>query len=146
QGALAQYKKLLEVDPGFNRVHGDLAWVYALQGNYAEALAEVDKIPQAPDVWLQWWRAWIYALSGRRAESLELTRGLEDRSRREYGRHVAIGTLWMALNDKDRGFAHFKKACEQRDPALSGVKVSPFFDAARADPRFKDLLRCVHLE
>src|SRR5262249_6689238 len=148
QGALAQFKKVLETDPGFNRVHGDLAGLYALQGKYAEALAEVDKIPELPDGALQWWRAWVYALSGRRAESLELVRGLEDRSLapallgREYARHVDMGNLWLALNDKDRAFAHFMKACEVRDVGLSRVKVCPDFDAARADPRFKDLLRC----
>jgi serine/threonine-protein kinase len=146
QGALAQYKKVLEVDPEFNRVHASLAWLYALQGKHAEALAEVDKMPQLSDVGLQWWRAWIYALSGRRAESLELTRGLEDRSRREYVSHVGLGRLWLALNDKDRAFAHLMKACEVRENGLAGVKLDPHFDAARADPRFQDLLRCVHLE
>ena len=92
-------------------------------------------------------RARVYALSGRRSESLELVRGLEDRSRREYVPHVALGHVWLALNDKDRAFAHFMKACELREVGLvAGVKVSPVFDAARADPRFKDLLRCLHLE
>jgi tetratricopeptide (TPR) repeat protein len=146
QGALAQLKKVLEVDPGFTPVHGNLAGLYVLQGKYAEALAEMDKIPQLSDVGLQWWRAWIYGLSGRRAESLELTRGLEDRSRREYVSHLGIGILWMALDDEDRAFAQFMKACEVREDGLSGVKVDPIFDAVRADPRFQDLLRCVHLE
>jgi hypothetical protein len=54
--------------------------------------------------------------------------------------------LWLALNDKDRAFAHFMKACEAREVGLIWVKVDPAFDAARADPRFKDLLRCMHLE
>jgi len=146
EGALAQFKKVLEMDPGFKPVHGSLAALYALQGKDAEALAEVDKMREVPDMGLQWFRAWIYALSGRRAESLELTRGLEERSRREYVPHTGLGNLWMALNDKDRAFSHFMKACEAREVGLHGVKVSPFFDAARADPRFQDLLRCVHLE
>jgi tetratricopeptide (TPR) repeat protein len=136
----------LEMDPGFNPVHANIATLYALQGKYAEALAEVDKMREAPDIWLQGFRAWIYALSGRRSESLELVRGLEERSRREYFSHAGLGNLWMALNDKDRAFAHLMKACEQRDPGLGSVKVSPVFDAARADPRFQDLLRCVHLD
>jgi len=50
------------------------------------------------------------------------------------------------LNDKDRAFAHFMKGCELREAGLFVVKVSPVWDPARADPRFKDLLRCVHLE
>ena len=141
-----QLKKVLEMDPEFDPVHGSLAFVYTLQGNYAEALAELDKMRERRDVNVQLSRARIYALSGRREESLELARGLEDRSRREYISHSRIGLLWLALNDKDRAFAHFMKACELREAGLSGLKVSPVFDAARADPRFKDLLRCVHLE
>ena len=75
-----------------------------------------------------------------------MVQGLEERFPREYHSRVGLGRLWLALNDKDRAFAHFMKACEVREVGLSGVKVSPIFDAARADPRFKDLLRCVHLE
>jgi serine/threonine-protein kinase len=146
QGALAQFKNVLEMDPEFNPVHGNLAFVYLLQGKYSEALAEYDKMREVPDVRLQAWRARVYALSGRRAESLELARGLEDRSRREYVSHASLGLLWLALNDKDRAFAHFMKGCELRESGLGYVKVSPAFDAARADPRFKDLLRCAHLE
>jgi serine/threonine-protein kinase len=146
EGALAQYKKVLETDPEFTPVHGHLATLYALQGKYAEALAEVDKIPGISEVGLQYFRAWVYALSGRTAESLELARSLEDRSRREYVSHVTLGSLWMALNDKDRAFAHLMKACEVRDDVLAYVRVFPNFDAARADPRFKDLLHCMHLE
>jgi len=106
----------------------------------------VDKIPQLSDVRLQWWHAWVYALSGRTAESLELVRGLEERFGREYHSHAGIGMLWLALNDKDRAFAHFMKACEVREELLASLKVNLAFDAARADPRFKDLLRCAHLE
>jgi len=146
EGALAQYKKVLEMDPGFKPVHAHLATLYALQGKDAEALAEVDKMGEVPDMALPWFRAWVNALSGRRSDSLEFVRGLEERSRREYVSHVSLGMLWMALNDKDRAFEHFMKGCEAREVGLPGVKMSPIFDAARADPRFKDLLRCVHLE
>src|SRR5262249_32536923 len=137
EGALAQYKKVLEMDPEFN-VHAGLASLYALQGKYAEALAEVDKMREVRDVTLQWFRAWVYVLSGRREESLELARGLEDRSRGGYVSHTEIGILWLALNDKDRAFAQFMKACEVREIRLYlfAVKVHPVFDAARADPRF----------
>src|SRR5262249_50806447 len=146
EGALAQFKKVLEMDPGFKPVHAHLATLYALQGKDAEALAEVDKMAEVPDMALPWFRAWVNALSGRRSESLEFVRGLEERSRREYVSQFSLGMLWMALNDKDRAFSHFMKACEAREVGLHGVKVNPFFDAARADPRFQDLLRCVHLE
>jgi tetratricopeptide (TPR) repeat protein len=146
EGALAQYKKVLEMDPEFNRVHGDIASLYLSQGKYAEALAEFDKMREVRDVDVQAFRARVYIRSGRRAEAVELVRGLEDRSRREYVSPVDMGYLWMALNDKDRAFAHLMKACEVRAVGLVGVKVSPDFEAVRDDPRFKDLFHCVPLE
>src|SRR5262249_10795093 len=128
EGALAQYKEVREMDPEFKPGQSDLARVYVFQGKYVEALAEVEKIPQITDIGLQWWRAWIYALSGRRAESLELVRGLEERFARKYQWHVGLGTLWLALNDKDRAFAHFMEACKVREVGLTYVKGDPAFD------------------
>lgn len=77
-----------------------------------------------------------------------MTRSLEGRSRRESVSHSDIGILWLALNGKDQAFPRFIKACDLREMKLllSPVKVHPNFDAARADSRFKDLLRCMHLE
>jgi hypothetical protein len=43
-------------------------------------------------------------------------------------------------------FSWFEKACEDRDPNIIIIKVEPLLDGLRADPRFAELLRKMHLE
>lgn len=144
--ATAQLKKTLEMDPGFEVARLGLLWVYSLQGKYDDALAELDKLRLTPSTTVEALRAQIHALAGRRSEALRILRELEDRSRHEYLAPSSLGLIWLALGDKDRAFALFEKACAVRDSRFRSLKVDPSYDAFRSDPRFKDLLKCAHLE
>ena len=117
-----------------------------LQGKYDDALAELDKIRQAPSGLAEALRARIHARAGRRPEALQLLHDMEERSGRGYVRASQLGIVWVALGDKDRAFALFEKGCSERDSLLHYVKSDPSFDPVRSDPRFKQLLKCLHLE
>src|SRR5467141_637580 len=145
-GAASRLKKNLEMDPSFWLSHLDLAGAYMLQGKYDDALAELDKIRQAPSGLAEALRARIHARAGRRAEALRLLHHMEERSGRGYVRASQLGIVWVALGDKDRAFALFEKGCSERDSLLHYVKSDPSFDPVRSDPRFKQLLKCLHLE
>jgi hypothetical protein len=49
------------------------------------------------------------------------------------------------LGDKERALTYLEQAYEERDPALFYLKVGPFFNPLRAEPRFQALLRRVNL-
>ncbi len=49
--------------------------------------------------------------------------------------------LYAALGDKQEAFKWLQKAYEARDGQLGFLKVNPFMDSLRSDPRFQDLLR-----
>jgi hypothetical protein len=51
-----------------------------------------------------------------------------------------LANLYGALGDSDRAFALFDEAYEARDNIMVLLKVDPFFDSLRADPRFATLL------
>ena len=51
----------------------------------------------------------------------------------------------LALGNYDEAFEWFERAYEKRESILQSVKVHPFFNPVRSDPRFKDLLRRVGL-
>ena len=52
-----------------------------------------------------------------------------------------MGNAYGGLGDIDRAIAWYEKGMEERAPNMIYMKVSPTFDAARADPRFHALLR-----
>ena len=146
--AMERLKKTLEMDPGFEFGRVTLAFLYAWQGRHAEALAEIDKFRLSTATFDLANRALLYAMAGRTVEARRLLRDLEQRSRREYVSSVARALVWAELGDKDRAFALLDQGCALHDPWLVdwGVRVDPSFDPLRSDPRFKRLLKCVHLD
>lgn len=52
-----------------------------------------------------------------------------------------IASIYAALGDKDKAFTELEKAFEERDYFMPRIKVDPFMDPLRDDPRYKDLLK-----
>ena len=67
-------------------------------------------------------------------------------STRSYLPAYQIGVVFAGLGNADQVFSWFDKACEDRDPDILMIKVEPLLDGLRADPRFAELLRKMHLE
>jgi hypothetical protein len=67
-------------------------------------------------------------------------------AKREYVSAATRGLTWVALGEKDRGYALLAQACAEADWRLRDAKVNPLFDTLRAEPRFHELLKCIHLE
>ncbi len=57
-----------------------------------------------------------------------------------------LATVYAGLGDADRAFDELKRALSARDVRLIQLKVMPEFEALRADPRFKALLKEIGLE
>jgi hypothetical protein len=49
--------------------------------------------------------------------------------------------VYAGLGEIDRAFEYLEKAFEERSSYMAYLKVTPFVDALRGDPRFGDLLR-----
>ena len=56
------------------------------------------------------------------------------------------GLIRIALGQKDRGYALLEEACATNDWRLRDTKIHPIFEPLRKEPRFHDILRCIHLE
>ena len=145
EGAVRYYTRTLEMDPGFLISRAMLGGTYAAQGKYAEAEAEFEKSQDLVNR-TEGPRGVSYALSGRRADALRLVSGMEERASRGFVSPAARGYIWVALGEKDRGFALLEKACAETDWRLREAKVDPLYGSMRPDPRFQALLKCVHLE
>lgn len=85
------------------------------------------------------------ARAGRRTEALRLINELKRRRRTAYVPAGAFINPYLALGDYDEAFVWFERAYQEHSNILQFLKVHPFFDPVRQDPRFKDLIRRVGL-
>ncbi len=89
--------------------------------------------------------ATAYAHSGRRTQALRIIDELKQQRRTTYVPASAFLNPYLALGDYDQAFVWFEHAYQEKSAILQWLKVHPFFDPVREDPRFKDLVRRVGL-
>lgn len=81
-----------------------------------------------------------YAGAGRRAEALRVLGELQQRRQRGYVPPAAFLNAYLGLGDKEEAFAWMERAAEERSNIMQFLKVHPFFDSIRGDPRFAEFL------
>jgi Flp pilus assembly protein TadD len=87
----------------------------------------------------------VYAVSGKKAEARAVLDELKQRSRKEYVPADNIALVYAGLGEKDQAFTWLEKAYEEHAFKMAWLKVEPYWDSLRSDPRFSDLLRRVGL-
>jgi serine/threonine-protein kinase len=90
--------------------------------------------------------ATAHARAGHRAEALHLIDELKRQREKSYIPAGALINPHLALGDYDEAFVWFERAYQEQSNILQFVKVHPFFDPVRDDPRFKDLVHRVGLD
>jgi serine/threonine protein kinase len=143
--AIAQLKKELKVDPNPANSRIWLATAYAFKGMHKEALAECDHL-QGMHGGFDMNLGYIYAVAGRRDKSLLILDRLRELGTREYVDPYSFASIYAGLGDKDQTIAWLRKGLEARSINMVFLKIEPFFDSLRSDPRFRELLKNVGLE
>ncbi len=87
-----------------------------------------------------------YSHAGRRSDALRLLTQLQKRRRAGYVPAGAFVNAYLGLGENDQAFAWLEQAYKEQSNILQFLKVHPFFDPIRADPRFADLGRRTGLE
>jgi TolB-like protein/Flp pilus assembly protein TadD len=82
-----------------------------------------------------------YAGAGRRKEALRVLGELLRRRQRGYVPPAAFLNAYLGLGDKEEAFAWMERAAEERSNIMQFLKVHPFFDSLRGDPRFAEYVR-----
>ena len=141
--AIEQLQETLKMDPDFDAAHFWLAHAYATTGRYDEAIAEFGKAKQGPAG--IGWLGYVYGVSGRRDEAEKVLRELQRLDREHPVDPHMMLQIPLGLGDKDQTFALLEKNFETRSVGLTSLKVNPWYDSLRSDPRFDDLLRRVDL-
>ncbi|HMK30804.1 MAG TPA: tetratricopeptide repeat protein, partial [Terriglobales bacterium] len=146
--AIRQLRSVLTVQPD----SAFTLWVlgFALIGNgqskeaipvLEKTVSLMDRSPGSIEI-----LAMAYAKAGRRTEALQLIDELKQRQKTTYVPAGVFINPYLGLGDYDQAFAGFERAYQEQSNILQFLKVHPFFDPVREDPRFKDLLHRVGLE
>ena len=86
-----------------------------------------------------------YAHAGRRADALRLLDELKARRKKGYVPAAAFVNAYLGLGDNEQAFTWLEEAYREKSNILQFVKVHPYFDPIRSDPRFAELVRRVGL-
>ena len=123
---------------------------FALTENHqpAEAIPILEKAAsvsgQSPGVLGGLVRA--YAKAGQRTEALRVLNELKHRQKTGYLPAAAFVDAYLALGQRDQALVWFERGYQEQAGFLQWLKVHPFYDPVRDDPRFKDLLHRVGLD
>ncbi len=87
-----------------------------------------------------------YAHAGRRSEALRLLDELQQRQLKGYVPTAAFVNAYLGLGENEQAFVWLEKAYKEQSNILGLLKVHPYFDPLRGDPRFADLVHRVGLD
>lgn len=140
EDASREFRVILEGSPSNAPALMGLGIAAALMGSHTEAIQHLQRAasipvrdPGGPPAYL----GCVYALAGQRAEAL---RRIEELKRME-NQAGSVAAIYAVLGERDQALAYLEQALENHEWWISTLKVHPFFDNLRDDPRFADLMR-----
>ena len=86
-----------------------------------------------------------YARAGRHDDALRIIAELKRRKQAGYVPATAFVIAYIGLGDREEAFASLEQAYKEKSNILQFMKVHPFLDPLRGDPRFVDLVHRVGL-
>ncbi len=145
--SIQELRSVLAVHPDLASAHWYLGFALIGKGEAEKAIADLEKtasMMQRSPGSLEL-LATAYADAGHRTEALKLINELKQRRLERYVPAGAFINPYLALRDYDEGFVWFERAYAEQSNILQFLKVQPFFDVVRGDPRFQNLVRRVGL-
>jgi TolB-like protein/Flp pilus assembly protein TadD len=139
--AIEQFDETLEMDPSFTNAHYYKGSALVHKGMYEEAIAEYQRggtseyLSQTVAV-----LGYAQAMSGRVDEAMNALNTLKAFSEKRYISPYSMAIVHTGLGDSDEAFRWLEKAYTERAAWLIWLKIDPFMDPLRDDPRFHDLL------
>jgi TolB-like protein/DNA-binding winged helix-turn-helix (wHTH) protein len=141
--AIQELRNVLVLDPNrtYARIH--LGMAYAAKRMYPEAIAEFKQANALLGIEGGVGLAQAYALSGKIEAARAIVRRAEQPNAAGVVDWVFLAGVYEALGDRGAAIAWLERACENRDFFSTYMKVYPFLDSMRADPRFVRILERV---
>jgi len=151
--AIEQYKKTIEIDPGFWVAHHYLGLAYTKKGVHEQGFKELrlrlDQMVEGPvkpgsvekDPEVAASLAFSYADAGKRVEAEGILARLKLLAQQRYVSPLYLAIVYTGLKQNDQAMEYLGKALESRHPGLVLIRVDPIFDNLHGDERFKQLVK-----
>ncbi|HYZ86974.1 MAG TPA: tetratricopeptide repeat protein, partial [Bryobacteraceae bacterium] len=130
--ALVALERGMEIDPGYVNARYTKARIFALRGDRAQALQELDRIGKrtAESVAI---RHWILTTQGKHAEAAPL---LEEARKASC---ISYAASLLAIGRPDDAMARLEEAAAAKDPDVLYAAVSPVLESLGGTARLKKL-------
>jgi TolB-like protein/Tfp pilus assembly protein PilF len=137
--ALRLFTQARDLHPEALVVHSFVGLAWEGKGQFDRALEEYKIVEASSEPAARVFVAHLLAVTGKRPEALALLQQMEHPAGGESPNAFDIAAVYTALGDKDAAFHWLDRAYEQR--MVWFLKVHPFLDPLRSDPRFAALLK-----
>ena len=143
EGAIAEYRAVLDLDPDFAIALALLGRVQLVAGQLDEAVASLEQAVALSegDPSYRAVHAAALAAAGRGVEARAIADELRSAHPDGYVPYCELAAAYLALGDDATALELFGHAFEGRDPALKHIRVEPLYDRIRADPEFAAFVR-----
>jgi serine/threonine protein kinase len=133
--AIERYLDEVELEPDDINIKWWMAKAYTQKGMYDKAIAEfLSRKVKSPET--NWALAYTYALAGQKDKAIGILNFLLEKSKKTYVPPSYIAQIYIALGNKDKAFEWLDKST-----FLYSLKMDPWYDSIRNDPRFQMLLQ-----
>ena len=143
--AIKQLRSTVEMDPQFYFAHRYLGLTLELKGDIDGAIAEYKTALELNDdpsglAFI----AHAETSRGRGTEAREILARLTEDAKGRYVQPYAFAIVHLALGEKDEALRWLRRAVQERGATYCNfIKVDPYLDALRGDPRFEALVQTV---
>ena len=139
--AKAAKRKVLELNPQYVGAHLSLGQIYLAESRPEQALAEIQKEPEA--VWRMFGLALAYHALGKTRDADRTLAEFIARYQHEAAYQVAM--IYAYRGSSDKAFEWLERAYRQRDTGLSEMKGNPLLRSIEKDPRYAAFMKQMKL-
>jgi len=141
--AIAQLRGTLETDPDFYWAHRQLGLALELKGAPSDAIAEYQRASELnDDPRVLAFIGHAKASMGRESDARAILAQLTEASKTRYVSGYTFAVIHLGLGEKDQALDWLEKDARERTGfEINFIKVDPYLDPLRGDPRFEALVQ-----
>ena len=143
--SIEKARKMLAMEPAYRSAHLMLGEALEAKHDWPAAEREFDTVALASSGDMEGLSrlAHVYALTGRIGQTKELLAKLLNPAPDQYVDPYQLAFIFTALGEKEKALQWLEKSVRQHTALI--MKVDPYLDPLRGEPRFQQLLAEAHL-